>query len=74
MATVFVRYNPDQYKPAAGSKVVSILQRRETLLSWIRHLRKTPPDAFLKSVYLFYDGYKWGNERIDSLITFHSQE
>jgi hypothetical protein len=70
MATVFIRYNPDQYKPATGSKQVTIFKRREILLDWIRHLRKTPPNEFLKSVYLFFDGYKCGNERINSLIPF----
>ncbi len=67
LPTVFVRFNPDGYKPAPGVKAVPAFEkRREALLKVLRHhleaLRATPEQVQLASatgaweVRLFFDG------------------
>ena len=56
---IFLRYNPDKYKPAEGQAMESQGKRRETLVRWLEHVRKTPPPEgeFAVVVQLFFDGY-----------------
>jgi hypothetical protein len=59
MPTVFIRFNPDNYRTC--SKVINtcIQERVETLVSWIRTIveRQPLPDVFLSVLYLYYDGF-----------------
>lgn len=56
----WIRFNPDSYKPAAGNKPATALQRRELLLQHIRFYADKPAqDAseYCRVEYLFYDGF-----------------
>jgi hypothetical protein len=56
---LFVRYNPDAYKPLEERKQVSSAFREETLLKVIHHFSKfeNKPEFSLSVLYLFYDGF-----------------
>lgn len=65
LPTVFVRFNPDQYKPASG-KQASAAKRKEVLLRVLEHhmsaLNVSPEEAEGSTtgcwmVQLFFDGY-----------------
>ena len=56
----FVRYNPDEYKPAQGVKRVTKRQREAVLLRVVNDAITSPPeteDDVCRVVYLFYDGF-----------------
>lgn len=55
MPTIFIRYNPDNYK---GSKLTKT-KREQLLLEWVRFCMKerNSRDPFLQTIYLFYDGF-----------------
>jgi len=54
LPTVFVRYNPDTYKPASG-KVVSAKQRLVDLAKVVRAQIANRPECVCGVMYLFYD-------------------
>lgn len=62
MATIFIRYNPDRYKPPPGTRAVGTSAREDTLCTWLSHLLKTESSpvargGFCDVLYLFYDGF-----------------
>jgi len=68
MRTVFLRWNPDTYKVPKGQTVDSTKKRLGVLLEWIEHFRKTPPESFLSVLYLFFDGYERGKEKLETML------
>lgn len=65
MSTVFVRYNPDGYKPARGHRAVGDAKRKEVLITVLQHnmnsLNVTAEDVERSTtgcwmVQLFFDG------------------
>src|SRR5215217_6178751 len=57
---VFIRYNPDSYKPEKGRQV-SNNNRKEKLKEWVAHFLKNKPIVFCSVIQLFFDGYEDGN-------------
>jgi hypothetical protein len=65
MRTVFLRYNPDAYEPAASGaskKRPRPREREDVLCSWVSHLLMPSGDPLhrgncCEALYLFYDGY-----------------
>lgn len=53
---LFIRYNPDTYKPFLGEKQ-SLEKREEVLLNTIEHELKRDRNKSIEIMYLFYDGY-----------------
>ena len=58
----FIRYNPDNYKAAEGTRKVSTKRKREDVLKTVvKSALKSPPenlkDDLCRVKYLFYDGY-----------------
>ena len=39
---IFLRYNPDKYKPSKGQSMEGTAKRRDTLIWWIEHVRRPP--------------------------------
>jgi hypothetical protein len=68
MPTVFLRYNPDRYKMAHGTRDPGVLKRRDILMKWLVHLKATVPPTFLSSMQLFFDGYQEGHEELVSVF------
>ena len=61
MPTVFLRYNPDDYKVKNKKVKTSDKQRHETLIRWLKYYMKTPPTSqkeFLRVIYMYYDGFE----------------
>ena len=59
--TIFIRYNPDEYRVNGSRMNDTTLRRRQTLLDWVKFL-KNPIEGgkalnFCTAYYLFYDGY-----------------
>ena len=57
---VFIRYNPDSYKPG-NSRQVSNNNRKEKLKEWVTHFLRNKPIVFCSVIQLFFDGYEDGN-------------
>lgn len=56
-ATIFIRYNPDEYTPVKGSPL-STEKRERALIKLLHELRDNPPDAPGGYIYyLFYDEF-----------------
>jgi len=53
---VFIRYNPDSYKPGKGRQV-SNNKRKEKLKEWVTHFLKNKQIVFCSVIQLFFDGY-----------------
>ncbi len=69
MPTIFLRWNPDQYKPARkGTKLVATSRRLAVLKEWIQHHIKNRPVDFLSVMYLFFDGYVSGDELLQTIL------
>jgi hypothetical protein len=56
---LFLRYNPDCYKPVEERKQIASFYREETLMKLVKHFCKeeNKPSNNLSVLYLFYDGY-----------------
>ena len=64
---LFIRYNPDSYKPLIG-KPETILKRKEYLLKYIEDLKKDREDfEGLGVVYLYYDGFERCSVEIETI-------
>ena len=62
MPTIFIRFNPDRYKPPDGQTQWTKTNRFKTLRGWITHLLKpesapTSPNEFLRVLYICYNGF-----------------
>ena len=67
--TLFLRFNPDKYKVAnAGVKMDSTARRLQVLLEWTWHWIKIEPTDFLSVMYLYFDGYSYGNEKLETML------
>jgi hypothetical protein len=67
LKTLFLRYNPDKYKPGELS-METTTKRLDTLLDWVKFHIKTEPQYFLSAQYLFFDGFKRGDSKIDQVF------
>lgn len=57
IATVFIRYNPDEFRDINNKKCdPSDIIRKNTLLEYIRFAMETIPSNFCEAIYLYYDG------------------
>ena len=71
---IFVRYNPDKYKPASGNQYNKI-KREDYLIKYIKDIMKekdVKPEWFLGSLYLFYDMFLPDNIAIDIVNPYDS--
>lgn len=60
LTTIFIRYNPDEFKVDNKKKSVSINNRLKVLGEWLNHLLNIETNeipGFLSVVYLFFDEY-----------------
>lgn len=57
MPTVFIRYNPDPFKINGKTHNEPLHKRRETLLSWVQHIKKEIPISYLSFFRLYFDNY-----------------
>ena len=67
MRTVFVRYNPDQYRSNGIVDDPGHAQRMKVLGGWLRHMASAsnvPTDMVTGAGYLYYDGYTQGDKVI----------
>jgi hypothetical protein len=70
MPTLFIRYNPDSYKPIKGQRQVTATQREKKLTEYIKYAMQHPPkDTFANVLYLFYDEYNTQLQEWETLIT-----
>jgi hypothetical protein len=58
--TLFIRFNPDKYRPAAGENEVSLGQRHAEVLRVLEHWRDIPLplEGQTFAIYLYYNGYR----------------
>jgi hypothetical protein len=68
MTTLFIRTNPDAYKPPKGTVMDSLRRRLGILLEWVKHYQKTVPKDFLSVLYLHFDEYKYGEEKVQTIL------
>lgn len=56
MQTIFIRFNPDRYKPSTGREIIDIHQRYETLKQVIEHWQthRLPEDGFCFVTQLYF--------------------
>lgn len=57
LPTIFIRYNPDNYKINGVSIETNKTTRLATLANWIKHAKENVPKEALQVAYLFYDEY-----------------
>ena len=67
---VFLRFNPDNYKVIKGEHMCSKNKRLQHLLHCIHFLSKTKPTQFLQVMYLFFDYFRFGSEKLETLLSF----
>ena len=61
MPTIFIRYNPDEYKLNERKSITTKNTKHTTLLSWVNKYKKhTRINGFCSYIKLFYDEYKSG--------------
>ena len=68
----FIRYNPDSYQPIKGQKIITIEQREQLLLEYIKYGMNHSPilnNAFSNAIYLFYNGYDSTIETLRTIIS-----
>ena len=67
LPTIFIRYNPDNYKPGDGKRKLATLQEREQkLIKLLDEYMKWKPDEKHQTVYvkyLYYDGWDIKNPK-----------
>jgi len=67
---LFIRYNPDSYKPLSG-KPETTVKRKEYLLKYIEDLQKDKGDfKGLGVVYLYYDGFERSSVEIEHIRAY----
>ncbi len=75
LKTIFLRFNPDNYKVAKkGLAMDSTNRRLQVLVEWIRHWMKTPPQDFLSVMYLYFNGYVYGEETTECILTYEDRD
>lgn len=57
LPTTFIRYNPDNFKTGGKQIFVSMKDRNDNLLYWIKYLMNYKPKYQLSVVYLYYDNW-----------------
>ena len=61
LPTVFIRFNPDNYKtPGGGKGTATVATRERELINWAAHYAKagtSPVGAHVSVLWLFYDGW-----------------
>lgn len=65
MPTIFIRYNPDKYKPKNNDKMMSDTDREIVLIKYLKACTKLKPENELESLrilHLFYDDYDKATE------------
>jgi heme oxygenase len=70
MRTIFIRYNPDNYK-IEGKKAKFPAQKREELLvKWVKKCIQTVPERNLQVLHLFYDEFTENRAEFKDLSMF----
>ncbi len=72
MPTVYLRYNPDSYKPLKGRAQAPFLKRVDELVRWITYLKQTPPTAFVSVLKLYFDGWS-GHAEVAMVVPFENK-
>ena len=72
MAVVFVRYNPDAYKPLRG-KQAAFRHRIDVLERWLSHLMREPPQGLVTMIQLFFDGYSDESAKISTIVDWEKK-
>jgi hypothetical protein len=57
MKTVFIRFNPDNYRDSSNKLHKWTLSRRTKLLEILEQTRNHVPEHFLSAIYLYYDKF-----------------
>jgi len=73
MPTIFVRYNPDRYKPIRGNRQASFAKRVDVLQQWLKHLMTERPMGVVTFLRLFFDGYLEDRERLQVVAPFEKE-
>ena len=74
MKRIFLRFNPDTYKVARkGLKQDATSKRLENLLIWTKHWMKTEPQDFLSVMYMYFDEYVYGEEKVETILKMDSE-
>ena len=69
MPTIFLRWNPDRYKTSKkGIPMAATSKRLAVLKEWALHLMKNAPVEFLSVMYLYFDGYQYGEEKLETIL------
>ncbi len=75
MPTVFIRYNPDNYRVDGKLVKPSDILRLGKLKEWIKHVMKMSADdikkaGFLSVVHLFFNEYDVSKTKLETLLLF----
>ena len=69
MDTIFLRFNPDTYKPKTkGHNMISTSSRLKHLLDWVNYHIDHAPKDFLSVMYLYFDGFEKGSEKLETIL------
>jgi hypothetical protein len=75
LPTVFLRWNPDRYKlPRKGAQMAASSRRLAVLKEWALHHLVKQPVEFLSVLYLFFDGYEYGQEKLETILPNHHED
>lgn len=71
--TLFLRYNPDEFRDKNGRKQAQVpkRRRRKVLLQRLRAALTTPPSQACRAEYLYFDGYDPCKPDIKDIILNH---
>jgi len=75
LPTIYIRYNPDEYKTDRRKHSPSFKKRMDELCGWVRYLQELCIDelkeyGYCSYVRLFYDDYKKGNVNVMTIMKF----
>ncbi|KAJ3032935.1 hypothetical protein HDV00_006979, partial [Rhizophlyctis rosea] len=68
MKTMFLCWNPDKYKAKPGRKNETMGRLLDVLLEFVGHYSINPPKGFLEVIYLYFDGYAYGEETTETIL------
>ena len=67
---LFIRYNPDSYKPSYGNEF-STIDKLDSLVRTVKQYQKEMPEKCLTILYLFYNGYTQLTPEIDIINPYN---
>lgn len=78
LSVYFIRWNPDNYKPAKGKTTETIKKRHKLcgdLISDIKTNKTVLPNAFISAIYLYYDGWsRFCDEKWEIMMNYDAEE